>query len=154
MKTKYIKVVFCFKFISVQSWWSKLSYQDQKTKKIKPSFVGVLVLNSLRALWVWVFRVVSVSCPPLLPLSIERGGLFSGFLPYVLQVAVFSRKLGTKETKAQSNWKLNYSRGKGTVALRSPSACTLVTFVCGAHVLGTQPVNNSTWAVQGSVELL
>lgn len=34
MKTKYIKVVFfvCFKFIPVQSWWSKFSYQDPKTK--------------------------------------------------------------------------------------------------------------------------
>lgn len=82
--------------------------------------------------------------PTFIPLSIERGGLFSRLLPFVLQVAVFSRKLGTKETNAQSSWKWNYSRRKGTVALRSPSACTLVTFVCGAHVLGTQQVNNST----------
>lgn len=87
---------------------------------------------------------VCLLSPTFTPLSIERGDLFSRFLPFVLQVAVFSRKRGTKETNAQSNWKLNYSRRKGTVALRSPSACTLVTFVCGAHVLGTQQVNNST----------
>lgn len=87
---------------------------------------------------------VCLLSPTFTPLSMERGDLFSRFLPFVLQVAVFSRKRGTKETNAQSNWKLNYSRRKGTVALRSPSACTLVTFVCGAHVLGTQQVNNST----------